>query len=49
MEHLNPVDQARQWGGGGGNGGGQWNRHRGEWERKPHGANVFFPSGEEKK
>ena len=42
MEHLNPVDQARQLAA-------EVNLHRRELERKLHVANGFFTSLEEKK
>ena len=45
MEHLNPVDQARQLAAEVG----QLNLHRRELERKLHVANGFFTSLEEKK
>lgn len=49
MEHLNPVDQARQLAAEVVKRLGQLNLHRRELERKLHVANGFFTSLEEKK
>lgn len=48
MEHLNPVDQARQLAAEVVKRLGQLNLHRRELERKLHVANGFFTSLEEK-
>ena len=49
MEHLNPVDQARQLAAEVVKRLGQLNLHRRELERKLHVANGFITSLEEKK
>ncbi len=49
MEHLNPVDQARQLAAEVVKRLGQLNLHRRELERKLHVANGFFTSLKEKK